>query len=284
MPRTILFFTKAELAAVVAVGLITGIANDHIESLLFSWVGSVHSLVLLNDYLAFVTGGPLFGDFLLTWLQYGAVLAACLVRKPGAATIAMAINGVCQVFVNGTHDPHLFYVAPGLGADIVFALSRFRRYDLRTVCLAGSAAALFWYPVVWFTHGLYLYPATFLVPDLGVRLLGGAGGNGLEGAGIAYLVTRLAGREWKRPPAPGPAERGRVYQVGLAALLLGSVLVVSTLYIPAVSGLFLSIGPKIPTGVPTSEEYNPGYVLGAMVIFLTSGLLAFWRFRGRWSS
>ena len=117
----ILFFSKKELAVIVAVGLVTGLLNDKVETVEFATVARTHVLVLLNDYLAFKTGGPVFGDLLETWLEYGAVVAACLVRKPAAGTIALTINGICQVFVNGTHDPHLLYGVPGLGADLVFA-------------------------------------------------------------------------------------------------------------------------------------------------------------------
>src|ERR1017187_4521148 len=183
----ILFFSRKELALVVAVGIVTGLMNDKIEMLEFASVARIHILVLVNDYLAFKTGGPVFGDLLETWLEYGGVLAACLVRKPAAGTIALTINGLCQVFVNGTHDPHLLYGVPGLGADLVFASFRYKRYDLPAVCLAGIACSMFWYPIVWFTHGIYLYPLSFILSDLAIRVLGSAFGDGLLGATLALL-------------------------------------------------------------------------------------------------
>ena len=122
----ILFFSRKELAVIVAVGIITGVLDDKVEFVEFTFVARTHLLVLLNDYLAFKTGGPVFGDLLETWLEYGAVVAACLVRKPAAGTIALTVNGICQVFVNGTHDPHLLYGVPGLGADLVFASFRYK--------------------------------------------------------------------------------------------------------------------------------------------------------------
>ena len=144
------------------------------------------------------TGGPVVGDFLQTWEQYGAVLAAFIVRKPGSGTIAMTINGFGQVFLNGTHTPHLLYGVAGLGADLVFASLMYKRYDIKAAAMAGLSAGLFWYPIVYATHGVYLYPTSFIVIDLIVRALGSAMGNGLLGAAIGTAILRIAPRVKER--------------------------------------------------------------------------------------
>src|SRR5579872_449210 len=162
------------MAILIAVGIYTGILDHQLNDLVFSLVAQNRSLVLFNDYLAHVAGGPLFGDLLQTWLEYGGVLAACFVRKPATGTIALTINGFCQVFIYGTHDPHLWYGVAGLGADVVFAAFRYRRYDVPVVCLAGIASGIFWYFIVWFTHGIYLYPPIFILADFAIRVLGSA--------------------------------------------------------------------------------------------------------------
>ncbi|HEV2389115.1 MAG TPA: ECF transporter S component [Nitrososphaerales archaeon] len=286
----ILFFSRKELAVIIAVGLITGLLNDKVETLEFATVARTHLLVLLNDYLAFKTGGPVFGDLLETWLEYGSVVAACLVRKPAAGTLALTINGICQVFVNGSHDPHLLYGVPGLGADLVFASFRYKRYDLPTISLAGVACAMFWYPIVWFTHGIYLYPISFIVSDLALRMLGGAVGDGVLGGAVAFLLLRLAGRKWNQPrastPSGGEAYPKEVKDANATGLLIVSfavLLIALTHALPSLSSFFLSIGPKIQPGIPQLEEYNPGYVIGVLVIFLVVTLLAFWNFRSAYS-
>lgn len=268
---------------VVAVGLVTGLLDGRVETLEFAVVAHNRMLVLLNDYLAFKTGGPVFGDVLETWLEYGAVLAACLVRKPAAGTLALTINGLCQVFVNGTHDPHLLYGVPGLGADIVFASFRYRRYDLPAVSLAGVSCAMFWYPIVWFTHGLYLYPVSFIVSDFVLRVVGSVVGDGLLAGGVALLVFGLVGRNWRGERAPtfeGVRTSARdANATGLLIISLGVLLIALTHASSQVAGFFLSIGPKIPPGNPTVEEYNPGYVVGILIIFLVLAILAFWNTR-----
>lgn len=84
------------------------------------------------------------------------------------------------------HNPHLLYGVSGLGADIIFASFRYKRYDVSAVCLAGIACGLFWYPIVWFTHGIYLYPPSFVVSDLAIRVVGSA-------AFLPPMATILAG-------------------------------------------------------------------------------------------
>jgi len=278
--RNILFFSKKEFAIIVAVGLVTGLLDGRVETLEFAAVSHSRLLVLLNDYLAFKTGGPVFGDLLETWLEYGAIVAAFLVRKPAAGTIALTINGLCQVFANGTHDPHLLYGVPGLGADIVFASFRYKRYDLPAVALAGIASAMFWYPIVWFTHGLYLYPASFIVSDFVLRVVGSAVGDGLLAGGVALLLFRLVGRRWRaeRAAALEGSETSRrdANATGLLIASLGILLIALTHASSQLANFFLSIGPKIPPGNPTLEEYNPGYVIGILIIFLVVTILAFW--------
>lgn len=285
--RRILFFTWKEFAVIVAVGLVTGLLDDKVEALEFAIVAHNRLLVLLNDYLAFKTGGPVFGDLLETWLEYGGVLAACLVRKPAAGTMALTINGLCQVFANGTHDPHLLYAVPGLGADLVFASFRYRKFDLPAVCLAGIASAMFWYPIVWFTHGIYLYPASFILSDLVLRVLGSAVGDGLVAGAVALLVLSLAGRKWdERRPSQFENVDGawnNANATGLLVVSFGVLLMAVTHGFSSVSSFFLSIGPKIPPGNPMLEEYNPGYVIGVLLIFLAITISAFWNFRSAYS-
>jgi ABC-type thiamin/hydroxymethylpyrimidine transport system permease subunit len=285
--RNILFFSRKELAIIVAVGLVTGLADGRVETLEFAVVAHERLLVLLNDYLAFKTGGPVFGDLLETWLEYGAIVAACLVRKPAAGTLALTINGLCQVFVNGTHDPHLLYGVPGLGADLVFASLRYKRYDVPAVCLAGVACSMFWYPIVWFTHGIYLYPVSFILSDFALRVLGSSVGDGLLGGAVALLIFRLLGRKWTQPRASVLGSGGGGVKdanaTGLLIVSLGALLIALTHASSSVSDFFLSIGPKIPPGEPMLEEYNPGYVLGILLIFLVVTILAFWNFGSPYS-
>ena len=185
-------FTGRELGVVFAIGILTPLLDHRIENALFQFLFGIPSYVDLSNYVFNAAGGPVVGDLLQTWEQYGAVLAAFIVRKPGSGTIAMTINGFGQVFLNGTHAPHLLYGVAGLGADLMFALFGYKRYDVSVVALAGLSAGMFWYPIVYATHGIYLYPTLFIAIDLIVRALGSPIGDGLLGAAIGIAFLRLA--------------------------------------------------------------------------------------------
>ena len=104
----------------------------------------------------------------------------------------MTINGFGQVLLNGTHSPHLLYGVAGLGTDLVFALFKYKRYDISSVALAGLAASMFWYPLVYATHSVCLFPISFTVIDLLARALGSIVGNGFLGAAIGILILSLS--------------------------------------------------------------------------------------------
>jgi ABC-type thiamin/hydroxymethylpyrimidine transport system permease subunit len=180
------------LTILFAIGLSTALVDHRAQEALFQFLFSIPSVLSFSNYSFSVAGGPVFGDLLQVWEQYGAVLAAFLVRKPGSGTFAMTINGFGQVLLNGTHSPHLLYGVTGLGADLVFALFKYKRYDISTVALAGLAASMFWYPIVYATHGVYLFPISFTVIDLIIRALGSTVGNGFLGAAIGILILSLS--------------------------------------------------------------------------------------------
>lgn len=201
-------FTGREFGAILAIGILTSLFDHRIENALFQFLFSIPGYVNLSNYVFDTTGGPVLGDLLQTWEQYGAVLAAFVVRKPGSGTIAMSVNGFGQVFLNGTHAPHLLYGVAGLGADLTFALFRYKRYDVRAAAVAGLSAGLFWYPIVYVTHGVYLYPTSFIAIDLLGRVLGSMVGNGLLGAAIGIVAIRAYSRVTLLSRESGGAAKG----------------------------------------------------------------------------
>ena len=189
-------FTRNELIIIVATGVLTPLIDDRVERFLVPFFASISGSLNIFDY----TGGPLNSDLLVAWEQYGGVLAAFLVRKPGAATLAMTINGFGQFFRDGFVGPHhLFYGFAGLGADVVFWALRYKRYDVTASALAGIAAQFFWVPFTYAYHVIYLYPLSFIGTDLATRLVGGAIGNGLLGAGLGVAILGAGRRVGLHP-------------------------------------------------------------------------------------
>jgi len=181
-------FTRNELIILAAIGVLTPLIDDRVEHFLVTFFANISGSVNVFDY----TGGPLNSDLLIVWEEYGAVLAAYLVRKPGAATLAMTINGFGQFFRDGFVGPHhLLYGFSGVGADVVFWAFRYRRYDARASALAGVAAQFFWVPFSYVYHVVYLYPLSFIGGDLLTRVIGGAIGDGLLGAGLGVAILQV---------------------------------------------------------------------------------------------
>ncbi len=185
-------FTRYELIAIVAVGILTPLIDNRVEHFIVPFFFDMRNVVNIFDY----TGGPLNSDFLIAWEEYGAVLAAYLVRKPGAGTIAMTMNGFGQFLIDGFQGPHhLLYGSSGLGADVVFALLRYRRYDARASALAGIASQAFWIPFTYAYHAVLLrFSPAFIASDLVTRVLGGAVGDGLLGMAVGIVILFLVRR------------------------------------------------------------------------------------------
>lgn len=86
-------------------------------------------------------GSPLnvlYGIWLLP-----AVVAPAIVRKPGAALFAELVAASLSVLLVSQWGPDaiLSGFLQGLGAELVFALLRYRRYDVLAIALASVASA-----------------------------------------------------------------------------------------------------------------------------------------------
>ena len=187
----VLSFSRYQWVAIVAVGILTPLVDSRVEVFLPNFFYQIRGVVKVFDY----TGGPLNSDLLVSWEEYGGIIAAYLVRKPGAATIAMTINGFAQFFfIDGFTGPHhLLYGLTGLGADLGFALFRYKRYGALVSALAGLLAQLFWVPITYTYHAVFThYSISWMVGDIATRAVGGAVGDGLLGFAIGFAVLRIA--------------------------------------------------------------------------------------------
>lgn len=183
-------FSRNEWIAVVAIGVLTPLIDSRVEVLLPDFFYQIKGVANVFDF----TGGPVNSDLLVAWEEYGGVVAGYIVRKPGAATIAMTINGVGQFVIDGFQGPHhLLYGVAGVGADVGFAAFRYRRYDVLATVFAGIMAQLFWIPVSYAYHSVpQFYSTMWMEGDLAARMLGGALGDGLLAFAIGYAVLRIA--------------------------------------------------------------------------------------------
>ncbi len=117
----------------------------------------------------------------------GGTLVPYLIRKPGAAllgeVVAAAIEGVITQW---GITALLWGLVQGVGCELVFALFRYKRYDLAVLILAGVIAGVFSYILdFYYSHyaGLQLWVIFVQVASI---VISGAVLGGL----LAYLIGR----------------------------------------------------------------------------------------------
>ena len=159
----------------------------------------------LREILIVAVLGAVFGVLYLAWVQvwliaqavFGAItmdvvmgfwfivsiIAAAIIRKPGAAFLSEVLAAVVQVLLGSPAGLILILsgIVQGAGAEAVFAATRWRNYRLPVLMLAGIGAALFSFIYTWirFDYGALepgLLVAMFILRCLSGALLGGLAG------------------------------------------------------------------------------------------------------------
>jgi len=108
------------------------------------------------------------------WLIAG-VLAGLIVRKPGAALFAELVAATVEAMLGGQWglDTLVSGFIQGLGCEIVFAIFRYRVWDMRVAMLAAAASAF-----AGWLHDVPVYYADLAVTDWVVLL-------------VIYLISAL---------------------------------------------------------------------------------------------
>jgi len=116
-------FTTVELVFITVVGVVFGIVNN-LLGIVYTAINAVNPMLAL-----------LFAPFGMV-----ALLAAYVVRKPGAALLAGIINGLVQFLAGNPAGLWAigFGLAHGIGTEAVFALFQYKNYNWLTCFLAGD--------------------------------------------------------------------------------------------------------------------------------------------------
>jgi len=162
-------------------------------------VMSALSVVFGVVYLAFLPVGSLLAGLFgpIGWdIIFGiwfivSVIAAYIIRRPGAAILAEVIAALVEVMLGNMVGPMLIVsgLIQGLGAEAVFAATRYRRYSLFILMAAGMGASLFSFAWGFYVSGLAAYSVPMLLAMLFVRLASGALFAGLLGKWVADALN-----------------------------------------------------------------------------------------------
>jgi len=136
-----------------------------------------------------------------------ATLGAYIIRKPGVALLTELLAAFIELLMgnSGGLTVVLTGLIQGAGAELVFALFRYRRWDLLSMSLAGivSAAFIFCYELYYLSY--YKLAPGMLIAQLAVRFVSAAVFSGLlcklAGDGLAktgVIKSYAAGAAGKR--------------------------------------------------------------------------------------
>lgn len=142
--------------------------------------------------------GPVTMDVVMGFWFIVSIIAAAIIRKPGAALLAEVLAAFVQVLLGSPAGLLLIVtgIVQGAGAEIVFAATRWRNYRLPVLMAAGVGAAVFSFIYTWirFDYGALapgLLILMFVLRCLSGALLGGLAGHAVTKA--LYATGVLSG-------------------------------------------------------------------------------------------
>ena len=140
-----------------------------------------------------------------------ATLAAYIIRKPGVALVTEVLASAIELLMgnSGGLTVVLTGIIQGLGAEVIFAAFRYKKWNYGTMCLAGilSALLIFCYELYYLNY-IALAPS-LLIAQLAVRFVSAAVFSGIlcKLAGDALAKTGVV----KSYAIGAKANIGKVY-------------------------------------------------------------------------
>lgn len=130
---------------------------------------------------------PGFGGLVNGLWYIGGPLGALIIRKPGAALFVELLAAITSMALGSQWGVEALYAgfAQGIGAEIIFLITRYKRFKLPILLLAGAAAALGAMILEGIT-GDFAKSLSFIACYWSCSLLSGA----LLGGLLAYILTK----------------------------------------------------------------------------------------------
>ncbi|MBO0959674.1 ECF transporter S component [Neobacillus sp. MM2021_6] len=119
--------------------------------------------------------GPMGAGFMFGIWVIASPIVAFIIRKPGAAFIAEVAAAAVEL-VTGSHfglSALLVGVFQGLGAELAFAMFRYKRYNLLTLMLSGALAAVGSLMYNLLANGFSYYTTEVLLTTLAIQVISG---------------------------------------------------------------------------------------------------------------
>jgi len=150
--------------------------------------------------------GPIGLDIVFGFWFIVSIICAHIFRKPGAALISEWIAAVVQIPLGSPSGAWLILTGfvQGLGAEIPFWLTKYKKFNTGVLMLSGVGAALASFIYNWFRFGYSGLSPILIITMLVIRMVSGAVLAGVLGKGIAeglaatgVLNSFPLGKEWR---------------------------------------------------------------------------------------
>jgi len=165
--------------------------------LLFFQVGNI-----MVGFMGPIGYEPIFGIWFIV-----SIISAYIIRKPGAAFLSETIAAFIEVLIGNVNGPRLILsgMIQGLGAELVFAATGWKRYSVWVLMAAGMGSSVFSFAWGYFLSGFQALSPQYVLWMFIIRLISGALFAGLLGKYISDALAKTGvlngmelGKERKR--------------------------------------------------------------------------------------
>lgn len=170
-------WTQREIVVVAAIGAVFGVV----------YLAVVQVWLVAQGII-----GPISLDIFFGLWCVASVIAAYIVRRPGAAFFSEVVAAIAEVAAGNPAGLILLLtgVVQGAGAELPFAATRWKRYDMAVLLASGASAAVFSFVYTWIRFSYGTLSPTLLVVMFVIRVLSGMILAGWLGRVIARALHR----------------------------------------------------------------------------------------------
>jgi energy-coupling factor transport system permease protein len=150
------------------------------EILIVAVLGAVFGVLYLGWVQVWLVAQAFFGpvtmDVVMGFWFIVSIIAAAIIRKPGAALFSEMLAAGIQILLGSPAGLLLLLTGfvQGAGAEAVFAATRWKRYTLPVLIAAGVGAAVFSFIYTWIRFNYGALAPGLLVLMFTLRCLSGA--------------------------------------------------------------------------------------------------------------
>ncbi|MFC0302411.1 ECF transporter S component [Virgibacillus soli] len=136
--------------------------------------------------------GPIGYDFIFGIWFIVSIIAAYIIRKPGAAFLSETIAAMVEVLIGNATGPMLIItgMVQGIGAEAVFAATRWKNYATWVLMAAGVGSSVTSFTYGYFMSGYSALSTHYVIAMFVTRVISGALIAGLLGKALSDGLAR----------------------------------------------------------------------------------------------